>query len=200
MAVQLFTLLVAASFVASVVDADAPWFCHGLDCPAYTVVAEKTGYEVRLYNASKWVGTVAISDTWTNGTSSGFRLLFDYISGQNSANEKVPMAVPVAVKVLPGKEPSNFTTLFFVPFAYQENTPKPTNPLLFLTELPELTAYVYQYAGYQTNDNIAQYAALLEKYLQRDGMSYVPGVYFTGSYDTPYRILDRHNEIWFLAP
>lgn len=200
MARYVLALSVVALFVPSLVTADAPWFCHDLDCPAYTVLKEMEGYEVRLYNSSKWVGTVTVADSWSNGTSKGFPLLFDYISGQNEAQEKVPMTVPVTVKVLPGQQPSNYTVQFFVPYAYQDNTPKPSNPAVFLSELPTLTAYVFQYGGFQTNSNIAEYAALLENYLKRDNVEYVPGVYFTGSYDTPYRIVDRHNEVWLLAP
>ena len=188
-----------SSFAASLVNADAPWFCHGIDCPAYTVIAEKDGYEIRNYNASKWVATTVTGTNWNIATESGFQLLFDYISGQNSASEKVPMTAPVAVQVLPGKEPSNYTVHFFVPYAYQANTPTPTNPNVFLTSLPELTAYVYQYGGFQTDDSISKYAADLEGYLKRDKVNYVPGVYLTGSYDPPYRIIDRHNEIWFLG-
>ena len=191
--------IVAAAFATSVVDADAPAFCHGLDCPAYTVVAEKTGYEVRLYNASKWVATTVLSNKWDIAGDAGFELLFDYISGQNSASEKVPMTAPVAIQVLPGSEPSNFTVHFFVPYAYQANTPTPTNPKVFLTDLPKLTAYVYQYGGIATDDSTAKYAAEMESYLKRDKVNYVPGVYLTGTYDPPYRIIGRHNEIWFLA-
>ena len=191
-------LLVATSFIASGVNADAPWFCHGLDCPAYTVVAEKQGYEVRLYNASKWVATVATSDKYDEAADLGFQLLFDYISGQNSANEKVPMTAPVAITVL-GQQPTNFTVHFMIPYAYQANTPTPTNPNVFLTDLPELTAYVYQYGGFPTDLSVAKDSALLESYLKRDKVAYVPGVYLTGTYDPPYRIIERHNEIWFLG-
>ena len=32
---------------------EKPWFCHGLDCPEYTVVEKNDAYEVREYEEGK---------------------------------------------------------------------------------------------------------------------------------------------------
>lgn len=186
----------------------APTFCHGLDCPVYTVLAEKEGYEVRLYNASKWVGTTVEDLSWDSAGKTGFNLVADYISGANSAQKKIPMALPVAVKITPGQGPacdSSFTVLFFIPFSYQANTPTPTNPNVTIVELPSLTVYVGEYSGDPTDDTVVQNADQLANDLQRDNENFVSDFFFTGTYDSPYfnypnmRDADRHNEVWLLA-
>jgi len=192
----------AAALNSPLKKSEEPWFCHDLNCPNYTVSARRDGYEVRDYDASKWVGTNVISTSWQNASQIGFMRLFDYISGENSAKEKIPMTAPVATKIVPGQGPtcgSNFTIFFFIPFKYQASTPAPTNPDVGLFDLPKLTAYVIQYSGFASDETVTQYASKLADALDKDKTNYVTDYYFCASYDPPYRIIDRHNEVWFLA-
>ena len=58
---------------------------------------------------------------------------------------KIPMTCPVLETVLHGVGPdceSNFTYHFMVPFVLQNSAPKPTNPAVYLTTLPEMSIYV----------------------------------------------------------
>ena len=193
----LFTLSSAAS-----IPRDEPSFCHDLDCPKYTLVDKKDGYEVRNYKPSKWVGTTISSVSYTKAVDTAFDKLFNYISGENTAKAKIPMAAPVATKIVPGRGPaheSNFTVLFFTPFAYQNNTPTPTNPELALVDLPAITAYVVSFGGYENDRSLQEYATDLTDRLNEDRVDYVKDFYFTAGYDSPYRIIGRHNEVWFLA-
>ena len=190
----LFTLSLAAQ--------DEPDFCHDLDCPKYTLVAKKDGYEIRNYAASKWVGTTVSTASYTEASETGFRLLFEYISGANAAKEKIPMASPVATKIVPGPGSTgvkNFTVLFFTPFAYQDNTPAPTNPQLASVSLPSITAYVTSFGGYEGDKELEEYTTKLVNSLNRDNVEYVKDFYFTAGYDSPFRIVGRHNEVWLLA-
>ena len=95
------SLLFSLSQAASIAQ-DEPVFCHDLDCPKYTLVAKKTGYEIRNYAPSKWVGGTFTGSSYNKVESHGFDLPFEYISGANSAKEKIPMASPVATKIAPG--------------------------------------------------------------------------------------------------
>lgn len=192
-----FSLSLAASLAM-----DEPSFCHNLDCPKYTLVDKKDGYEVRKYDSSKWVGTTISSLNYTFAVSQGFERLFQYISGANSAKEKIPMAAPVATKIVPGQGPAcatNFTVLFFTPFAFQTNTPIPTDPRLALVDLPAITAYVTSFGGWEGDKELEEHASALANKLVEDNVAYVKDFYFTAGYDPPYRIIGRHNEVWFLA-
>ena len=55
-----------------------------------------------------------------------FRKLFNYISGTNDKQAKIPMTAPVSVLVKPGAGKSTFTMAFYVPAAFQKDTPIPT--------------------------------------------------------------------------
>ena len=199
--VAILSLLFSLSLAASIAR-DEPVFCHDLDCPKYTLVAKKTGYEIRAYAPSKWVGTTITGTSYREAAETGFDLLFKYISGANSANEKIPMASPVATKIVPGPGSTgekNFTVLFFTPFAYQANTPTPTDPQLALVSLPAITAYVTSFSGYENDAELQERTLELVNHLNKDGVAYVKDFYFTAGYDPPFRVIGRHNEVWLLA-
>ena len=182
----------AASYRASILR--EPKFCHDLDCPKFS------GYEVRHYLPSKWVGTTVTSTSYTTATGEGFEKLFRYISGANKDGIKIPMAAPVASKIVPlSGEESNYTTLFFVPFDYQENTPIPTDPTLAIINLPALKVYVKSFGGFITDELLKKKLKKLKEDLGKDGLGYVSEYYFAAAYDSPFRIINRHNEVWLKA-
>ena len=184
------------------IPSSSPWFTHGLDSPAFETIAEKNGYEIRKYQPSKWIGTQVKSMSCKEATDKGFRYLFNYIKGENKAGQKIPMTAPVAVKVEPSQGPaceSTFTTHFYVPVEFQANTPAPTNPDVLFYQYPEFTVYVISYSGFTSDDKLLQHATQLGTLLDRDGVDYVKEYYFYCGYDPPYRLFNRHNEVWFVA-
>ena len=131
---------------ATSITAGKPKICHNLDCPKFT------GYEVRHYLPSKWIGTTVMSLSYTHASYEGFEKLFRYILGDNNDRMTIPMTVPVASKIVPlGDGESNFTTLFFVPFLYQSYLPTPTDHTLVFTDLPAMKVYVKSFGGLITN-------------------------------------------------
>ena len=193
MSVLAFILLFAASSYKA--SASEPSFCHDLDCPKFN------GYEVRHYLASKWVGTTVTSASYSAATAKGFEKLFQYISGDNSDDVKIPMAAPVASKVVPlsGGERFNFTTLFFVPFSYQSDTPVPTDHALSITNLPAMKVYVKSFGGFITNELLTTNLKDLKEQLAKDKLGYVKEYYFAADYDSPFKLTNRHNEVWLKA-
>lgn len=180
-----------------------PWFTHGLEFPKFETESRKEGYEVRKYQPSKWVSTKNESMSFERSARTGFRRLFKYITGQNSAGIKIPMTCPVAVKIQPSQGPaceSTFTTHFYIPLKHQESTPEPTNKEVNLVEYPEFTAYVLSYSGFNNDEKLLSRAAELGELLEHDGVSnFVKDHYYYAGYDPPYRLFNRHNEIWFIS-
>ena len=184
----------------SATDPDAPpWFTHGLGSPPFTTIADKESYQIRKYQPSKWVGTEVKSRSCKDASNTSFWRLFKYISGENATKQKIPMTTPVSVKVPGQNGERTFTTHFYIPVEFQADTPAPTNPDVSFYECPECTVYVISYSGFTSDDKLLQYATQLGTLLDRDGVDYVKEHYFYCGYDPPYRLFNRHNEVWFLG-
>lgn len=69
-----------------------------------------------------------------------FWKLFNYISGQNDKQVKIPMTAPVSVYIEPGSGPnceSTFTMAFYVPSDFQGETPQPSESDVSIEERQE---------------------------------------------------------------
>ncbi|XP_046548675.1 heme-binding protein 2-like isoform X2 [Haliotis rubra] len=124
----------------------------GLETPKYKVNedAKHEGFEERRYEACKWVSTKVMAMTYKEGSSAGFRNLFNYISGDNEPKQKVEMTAPVATQVVPGAGPNcenTFTVSFYIPPEHQADPPKPTNPDVFISDWPEVKLAVKSFSG-----------------------------------------------------
>jgi hypothetical protein len=185
---------------------DAPWYCHGLDCPSFTNSTVDGMLEVRSYDAFYWASTDIETFSITEASNIGFQRLFDYISGANEGNVEISMTSPVLNQVQPGAGPncnSTFTVSFFVPYMYQEdpNTiPKPTNPEVYIKHYEPLHVAIAVYDGYAVGPKIIEEAAGLESAVEESSdvgidINYKGGWFFAG-YDSPYHLNNRHNENW----
>lgn len=179
-----------------------PAFCHDLDCPKYTVMETNDKFEKRHYAPSVWVATSMYTFNYTSAHSRQmFYKLFDYISGNNSAHQKIAMTAPVVTEIEHGPGPdceSNFTRHFFVPVALHANPPAPTDPSVFIKHVPEMTVYVRSYGGYDNEDTKRQNLEHLLADLDSMSRKYSDRVFFTAGYDGPYAFV-RHNEEWLVA-
>ena len=111
------------------------------------------------------------------------------------------MTAPVAVDVAPGAGPtcgSNFTVSFYVP---QGDAPAPTSVEVFFSHLPVRDVYVASFGGWANQQNVIAKAAALSQALAEAGVAVdAQDEGFTvAQYDSPFRLADRHNEIWLLA-
>lgn len=180
----------------------SPWFCHGIDCPRYKVVEKKGDYEVREYEATKWASTVVPGMALDQAESQGFMRLFGYISGGNEGSTSIPMTAPVKNYITPGEGPfcsTNFTISFFVPPAFQESTPKPTSEEVFFTYEGTVTKYVKQFRGRASQSKVLDESSAFAEILLKDGIAFDKEHYEYCGYDPPFRLVNRHNEIWFTA-
>ena len=58
-------LLLACSVMARSDPNDKPWFCHGLDCPAFTVKESNSEYELRSYSEGALQHATCCSNSFT---------------------------------------------------------------------------------------------------------------------------------------
>merc|ERR1711872_1208575 len=82
-----------------------PSFCHGLECPHFTVKKTTKDYELRCYQAYKWMSTNVAGYTYDKAVGMGFMRLFKYIQGANNQSVEIPMTAPVLVQIQPAQGP-----------------------------------------------------------------------------------------------
>jgi hypothetical protein len=181
---------------------DAPWFCHDLDCPEYTVVNKTDDYEVREYKGGQWAATEVDGSGFTVAMTRGFARLFQYISGDNEEKQKIKMTTPVAMRIRTepvfAKTTNNYTIAFWVPEILQGRAPKPTSDDVRVVDAPKMTVYVGQFGGFATEDSLLKKAAELAGAAKADGVELNTDGLIWAGYDPPYRLTGRHNEVSLL--
>jgi DNA gyrase inhibitor GyrI len=140
--------------------------------PTYEIVFVTDGYEVRRYQ-----GRLAAQVSGSSPTNSAFRKLFKYISGANTASEKVAMTVPVAQSVsiemtVPVMTPSKPYMQFFLPSSFTlETAPVPTDPGIKIVNVEGGYYAVLEYSGRSTNADFDKQQRILVNSLERDGVT-----------------------------
>ncbi|EMP37421.1 Heme-binding protein 2 [Chelonia mydas] len=158
-------------------------------------------YEVRQYEPAKWVATSVKSMDYDSAVSTGFMKLFDYIQGKNEKGMKIEMTAPVTCHVEPGAGPfceSTITVSFYIPSDHQADPPKPSESDSFIENRPEMTVFVRSFGGYSSATKNQEELLTLAENLKRDGKVFDEKVYYTAGYDSPFKLLNRHNEVWLI--
>jgi len=184
----------------------SPWFCHGIDCPGFQVddnfhLEEMETVERRTYDASKWVSVRVKGVSYDKAMYDGFMTLFRFISGTNEKQAKIPMTAPVKTRIVPGPGPTcenDFIISFFIPFEFQAETPSPTEEGVYLEDVEPFTVYVASFGGRAKEEAIVQQASDLASALSAQGVQIVEDYYFSAGYDPPFRLFNRHNEVWLV--
>jgi hypothetical protein len=102
------------------------------EIPPYDIVTKGAKYEVRRYHAQLWAQddyTVDASTDFGDKTSIGFQPLFQYITGKNERQQKIPMTAPVIMQQL-AAGPGQRRMAFIMPasqFTSLDQLPNPTN-------------------------------------------------------------------------
>ena len=169
-----------------------------LEEPKFQILKSNNNYEIREYS-----DRLAVEVTYSN-QDSGFRYLFNYISGENTTSEKVSMTVPVtqSVKidmtapVTQSKKDGKLVMQFYLPSKFTlNNAPKPTNSRVSLVVLEGGIYAVIQYSGRVTDKNFQKHYKELKEYLTNDNINFFePAIRatFNGPFTLP---ILRRNEV-----
>ena len=117
------------------------------------------------------------------------------------------MTVPELTKGLPGAGPNcntAFTVPFFVSFKYQTDAapPTPIGPLVYTSTIEPMDVAVSEFGGFPKDKEYIAKAALLMQQVdndmeqKKDSNSAVEGSWCAVGYDPPFRLSNRHNEVW----
>ena len=156
----------------------------------YSVVDQNAVYEIRNYSER-----LAIQVSYTN-QDSGFRKLFNYISGSNINSEKISMTIPTIQSNDNGKEvmqfflPSNFTKI---------NAPKPNDENIKLLIIQEGYYAVIRYSGRLTDQNFFKHKNILKDNLLKTNIEVLSSA-LRATYNGPFTLpFMRRNEVMFLV-
>ena len=154
----------------------------------YEVVLKNNIYEIRKYSDRLAVETIEYNQ------SSGFRKLFNYISGKNKTNEEIQMTTPVTRVEKNG----NMTMQFYLPSKYsKKNTPDPLDKDVSIINIDGGYYAVIIYSGRTTDKNFLKHKDILEKELIKDNISII-GLSIRATYNSPFTLpMNRRNESMF---
>ena len=156
--------------------------------PIYKVISKTDAYEIRRYEKR----TVA-QVNYDQGDS-GFRLLFDYISGKNNGSKEVEMTIPViqsneidmTVPVTQSNTHGKMIMQFFLPKEFSKhNAPEPTDSRVSIIDLPEEYFAVISYSGFASDSNFNKHNEELSIALENDGVSVI-GSPIKATYNSPF--------------
>ena len=142
-----------------------------LEEPKYEIIKSNKDYEIRKYN-----NRLAIQTEYSY-ENSGFRYLFNYISGENNMSEKVSMTVPVtqSVKIDMTSPVTQFNNngkmvmQFYLPSKFTlENAPKPTNSRVNLVTMAGGHFAILKYSGSSSDKNYLKKLNKLKNSLIKD--------------------------------
>jgi effector-binding domain-containing protein len=172
----------------------------------YDVVEAHGDLEIRDY-APMIVAEVDVSGERKEAISKGFRMIADYIFGNNVPSQKVAMTAPVtqqssekiamtAPVTQQGTDSGEWKVHFGMPSTYTMNTlPKPNNHAVKLKEVPAKRYAVIRFSGIPSQSRIQQEEDKLEAFLkQKDLQPLAKPIYafFNPPWTLPFM---RRNEV-----
>ncbi|GCB62892.1 hypothetical protein scyTo_0007302 [Scyliorhinus torazame] len=172
------------------------------ECFSYDLVCETPDYEVRHYNASKWVATNITSLIMEFAGYQGFTRIFQYIQGNNAEGKHINMTAPVLLQIPQNEgimEFKNYIIYFLLPADYQQSPPAPTDANIYFIDFPDMYTYVKSFSGWLLAWNSKLNASKLRQQLNNAGEHYDSNYYYGACYNSPKTLVDRHNEVWYIA-
>ena len=180
-------------------------FANNVETPDYEVVAKEGQIEIRQYDAMI-VAEVDAEGEREEAIGSGFRVIADYIFGNNLASENVAMTAPVTQRpsqniamtapVTQQTVGASWKVRFVMPSEYTMATlPQPVNPEVKLIEVPASRFAAIQFSGLGNQRALDRRTEQLLDYLKQEGLSYM-GEPTYAFYNAPWTLpFMRRNEV-----
>jgi effector-binding domain-containing protein len=143
--------------------------------PKYEVVERSGNIEIRDY-PPMIVAEAEVRGERREAIGNGFRVIADYIFGNNTSAQKVPMTAPVTQEgnekiamtapVTQQADADTWRVRFIMPSAYtMETLPKPNNPAVKLKEVAAKRFAVIRFSGMAGDDSLERQTKELRDFL-----------------------------------
>lgn len=198
--------VVALIIIAVMISAFFAWQIFGYQTPEpkYTVIKSSGNIEIRKYPALL-AAEVTMQGERYQAINNGFRVLADFIFGNNSKNTKIAMTAPViqqgtkiamTAPVIQQQAGDGWLVRFVMPDTYTKDTlPTPNNKEVMIITVPATEYIVIRFSGRNTDRNIQDHLALLLKYAQDNHLTTI-GTPVMAFYNPPWILpFLRRNEI-----
>jgi effector-binding domain-containing protein len=179
--------------------------------PDFTIEKQQGAIEFRRY-APMVVAEVETTGDREAAINAGFRLLADFIFGNNAPNEKIAMTVPVTQRsgeniamtapVTQQASDGKWHVRFVMPKQYtKDSLPKPNNPKVKIIAESERRFVVIRFSGSSGSSNIAKHQAELDAFIKASNLT-VTGPPVIAFYNPPWTIpIFKRNEVMYeIAP
>lgn len=175
--------------------------------PNFKLIDSKDNIEIRLY-APLLSAEVTVEGERQEAISKGFRLLADFIFGNNTTQQKIDMTAPV---IQQSGEKINMTApviqqesnqkdlwkiRFVMPAEYTKETlPNPNNKAVHILNLEAKKYAVIKFSGSSTQENLQKHLETLQKYTLENEIKTTGSPVFA-FYNPPWTLpFMRRNEI-----
>jgi SOUL heme-binding protein len=173
--------------------------------PKYALVESSGNIEIRDY-APMIAAEAEVKGERKEAISKGFRIIADYIFGNNSAAQKVPMTAPVTQQasekiamtapVTQQGDGDKWRVRFIMPSKYTMDTlPKPNNAAVELREVPAKRFTVIRFSGTAGEDSLKRHTKELSDFIGANNLAPLsPPTY--AFYNPPWTLpFLRRNEV-----
>jgi len=179
---------------------------RGIEEPGFDLVEQVDDFEIRDY-APRLVAETRVGGDRKEAGNAGFRILADYIFGNNTPREEIAMTAPVSQS--PASEEIAMTApvaqtpagdewivQFSMPDTYTlETVPEPVNDAVTLRTLPGERMAVLGFSGYARDKRLEGKRAELANDVESRGLEAV-GPITLAQYDPPWTLwFLRRNEV-----
>ena len=156
--------------------------------PKFTIIKKSDVYEVRRYERR------TVAEVTYGEEDSGFRVLFNYISGANKDIQEIQMTAPVTqskkngmtAPVAQSDDNGQMVMRFFLPSQYsKQNAPNPIDKRVQIIDLPEEYFAVISYSGFTSDSNFLKHYEELKTAMKRDGLI-ATGPPLKATYNSPF--------------
>ncbi|MBM3382213.1 MAG: bifunctional methionine sulfoxide reductase B/A protein [Betaproteobacteria bacterium] len=177
--------------------------------PKFTDKVEYKDFEIRSY-APILAAQTEVSESFDDAGNKAFRVLADFIFGNNTSQTKINMTAPVVQKpaasekiamtapVTQSKGSKGYVIQFTMPATYTRDTlPKPNDPRVQIVEIPARRMAVYSYSGSWSESRYSEKLATFRAALAREKIV-TTGEPTFARFNSPWQLpFFRRNEIWF---
>ena len=186
-------------------------FCSivmAIEEPKYSIVETDDKFELRAY-APMIIAEVSVQGSLKSASNQGFRLIADYIFGNNIASngekQKVAMTAPVTVQAQPkllnvtqqgGAQEQEWKVHFVMPSEYSMSAlPKPNNPKVELKEVSQRYYASLRFAGLTGEKKVTRKTKELQEWMATKNLT-AKGQPELARYNPPWTLpFARRNEV-----